>query len=461
VSHKQQDVISDSFLRDLRPKIDGRVQLKIDSDIIPGKDWDREIAKEIGRCHGALVIITQTALKSPEIQREAALLANRAKSFFGPRLFPIIVDSTPYDIVTQKLRSTRLDHFEFCNLSEVKDPAHDAASLILPWSKLHFALRSGVQLFLAMTFLAGVSWAFMNYVRTLWFPPISAGVIIPAGQYVQGAVPDDSYAKSDEFPRRTVKITRSFWMKTTPVTRREWVNLFGHDPSMFRGCGSNCPVTNVNWWEALAWCNEVSVRAGLPKCYDMAHCQGRPGDSNYTCDSVVFRGLDCLGFRLPTEAEWEYAARAGSDTIIYGGEFKVLGRNNATGLDNIAWYGGNSGVDYSGATDCSGWQDMEHPANYCGPHPVGLKQPNAWRLHDVLGNAEAWIFDAYKGSYEPGVQVDPVYLGVGDEFYSRVLRGGAWDWDAKFMRISNRTFERGSLGSNEVSFRPVRTLVHD
>jgi formylglycine-generating enzyme required for sulfatase activity len=461
VSHKQRDVISDNFLRHLQPKIDRQVQFKIDSEIIVGKNWDQEIAKEIRRCHGALIVITQAALESPEIQREAVLLAKRAKSVFGPKLFPIIVDGTPYDVVTQKLRSTRLDSFEFRNLSEAEDAAHDAASLIIPWSKLHFAWRVGVQLFLAVMFLAGVSWAWMEYERTLWIPRAWAGVVIPAGQYVQGAVPGDSYVKPDEFPRRTVKITRSFWMKSTHVTRSEWKNVFADDPSMFRRCGSNCPVTNINWWEALAWCDEVSARAGLPKCYDMAHCQGRPGNSNYICDSVVFRGLDCLGFRLPTEAEWEYATRADSDTIIYGGEFKVLGKNNAAGLDNIAWYGGNSGADYSGAKDCSGWQNMEHPANYCGPHPVGLKEPNAWRLYDMLGNAQVWVFDAYKGSYEPDDQVDPIYLGVGDEFYTRVLRGGAWDWDARFMRISNRTFERASRVSDETGFRPVRTLPHD
>ena len=144
-----------------------------------------------------------------------------------------------------------------------------------------------------------------------------------------------------------------------------------------------------------------------------------------------------LGVGLPTEAQWEYACRAGTTTDTYAGPLEVLGANNAPMLDEIAWYGGNSGVEWDLSPDegveSSSWKDKQFPHTRAGTREVALKRPNAWGLYDMLGNVDEWCAD-WRGDYEEGVD-DPVGPSSGQR---RVFRGGSWSVGARYVRAAYR-----------------------
>jgi len=230
---------------------------------------------------------------------------------------------------------------------------------------------------------------------------------IEPGVFVMGSPPSEEGHWDDE-GQREVRITRAFWLKSTEVTQGEWQAVMGSNPSHFDGCGERCPVEYVSWEDAVAYLNKLSEREGLEACYP-------PGGS--------FKGLTCRGYRLPTEAEWEYAARAGTTGARYGS------------LDDVAWYGATSG----GKT-----------------HPVGQKAPNAWGLYDMLGNVAEWVHD-WDGPHRGGSATDPTGPGDGR---LRVERGGNWYNDARDVRAANRVSGGPANRSSTVGFRPARSVPH-
>jgi len=290
----------------------------------------------------------------------------------------------------------------------------------------------------------------------------------PPGTFTMGSRDDEPGRDEDEV-QHEVTLTGGFWIGETEVTQGQWRALLGGNPALLAGCGEDCPVERVSWFEAVAFADRLSQRAGLQSCYVLEGCRGTlgggcpataqsPGDwclGDFACQSVTFRGLDCPGFRLPTEAEWEHAARAGTTTAIYTGGLTLRALNDGPELDAVAWYGGNSGAAYEGAWDCSGWQHQQFPAEHCGTHPVGRKRANPWGLHDVLGNVWEWVWD-WKDAYPEGAVINP--LGPAAGAY-RVRRGCAWSNIPDHCRAADRSDDDPHVRDRNWGFRLARTAT--
>ncbi len=180
---------------------------------------------------------------------------------------------------------------------------------------------------------------------------------IPAGEFWMGSKEGDGY--DDERPRHKVRITKPFLIGQTQVTQSQWEAVMGSNPSHFKG--GNLPVETVSWFDCIRFCNALSEAEGLQAVYDIGS-----GDQ-----PTVSLDFGRTGYRLPTEAEWEYAAKAGT-------ELTYAGSNN---VDEVAWLGSNSG----GKTN-----------------PVGTKKPNMWGLHDMSGNVFEWCSDQWNDSAYQG-----------------------------------------------------------
>ena len=203
-------------------------------------------------------------------------------------------------------------------------------------------------------------------------------VWIPPGTFTMGCSPGDKECYRNESPAHQVTITKGFWMGQTPVTQEACQRVRGRNPNDFKGPG--LPVDSIRWRDAKQYCEAV-------------------------------------GMRLPSEAEWEYAARAGTTGARYGD------------LNAIAWYGGRR------------------------THPVGTKQPNAWGLYDMLGNVEQWTADWYGETYyDQRVARDPQGPAGGD---NRTLRGGSWSSVPRGLRVSVRSWANPGDRYDGTGFRCV------
>jgi formylglycine-generating enzyme required for sulfatase activity len=233
-------------------------------------------------------------------------------------------------------------------------------------------------------------------------------VFVEGGTFTMGSPSTEADHYDDEIQHQVT--VSSFYMGQYEVTQAEYEAVMGSNPSNFKG--ENLPVEQVSWYEAIEYCNKRSIQEGLTPAYKGT------GD-NISCD------FKANGYRLPTEAEWEYAARGGKNQQSL--QYLYSGSNNA---DSVAWYWDNSG----GKT-----------------HPVGTKTANSLGLYDMSGNVWEWCWDWY-GSYSTTSQTDPTGAASG---YNRVSHGGSWRHDAQRLRSACRDGNSPSNRDYDLGFRLV------
>jgi formylglycine-generating enzyme required for sulfatase activity len=271
----------------------------------------------------------------------------------------------------------------------------------------------------------------------------------PAGKFMMGS-PDGEYGHRANEAQHEVTLTNDFEIMATEVTWADFKILMGYDPSYFSKKLPNPgkPVENVSWYDALAYANAKSLKKGLKPAYVITNAVCDDGTAVADCmdckthggiktADISLNGVSSVyqaeGYRLPTEAEWEYAARAGTTSPVYNGEISVPGCEGDSVLEKIAWYCANSNTF---------------------THNVGLKAPNSWGLYDMSGNVEEWCWDNY-GDYE-GDMINPAGPSSG---YFKVVRGGSVRFDGSTrLRSAYREGFTPNYRCRYIGFRLVKTV---
>ncbi|MCP4407941.1 MAG: SUMF1/EgtB/PvdO family nonheme iron enzyme, partial [Gammaproteobacteria bacterium] len=249
---------------------------------------------------------------------------------------------------------------------------------------------------------------------------------IPPGRFLMGSTLEESGRRDGEGPRHQVTLSRGYWLFDTPVTQALWEVVSRDNPSKFRS--PQRPVENVSWHQAQDFIERINDR------------------------------ITGLNLMLPSESQWEYACRAGTQTATFAGDLEMLGESNAPLLDDIAWYGGNSGVDFDlkEGWDSSSWKEKQYAHERAGTRKVALKVANAWGLYDMLGNVWEWCLDGQR-EYRENSELDP--LGSLDDGVLRVVRGGSWNDIARDVRSASRLALVPGIRFNDLGFRCAR--VHE
>ena len=221
-------------------------------------------------------------------------------------------------------------------------------------------------------------------------------VLIPAGEFNMGSPSDEEDREKYESPLHTVKIENAYYLGKYEVTQKQWVEVMGSNPSYHKG--DDLPVEKVSWYDAREFIKKLNEMEETDK------------------------------YRLPSEAEWEYAARAGTTTRYSFGD-------NESDLDEYAWY-----------------------SKYISDetYPVGQKKPNPWGLYDMHGNVYEWVHDEFHKTYNGAPSNAIPWIGDGES--RRILRGGSWRTGGTYCRSATRKFFEAGYHDDIYGFRVVKVM---
>ena len=265
---------------------------------------------------------------------------------------------------------------------------------------------------------------------------------VAAGAFQMGSPDGEAGRTRAEGPQTAVTISRPFWLGRTTVTHGQWKTVmgtdlaaqaqkaFGGDTAIARalaGADDAVAMHLVNWRDAMAFCEKLNARA--------------------RAEGTLPAGYE---FTLPTEAQWEYACRAGTSDPTYAGPVLVLDDGSAPVLDVIAWHAGNSALGYQGP-DWNAALPGKHPVGgRAGPHAAGLKEANAWGFCDMLGNVYQWCRDFSAGALPGGSVTDPAGPKSGSD---RIVRGGSWHSEPACCRSAYRAWNTPDGRTQFIGFR--------
>ncbi len=289
----------------------------------------------------------------------------------------------------------------------------------------------------------------------------------PPGTFIMGSPASENGRRDNETPHRVV-LTRGFWMAETEVTQAQWERVMettalDHakkrlaEPATFP-FGKNQTLVTALQWHNLAKPEDLDAWTSWFGPDKPMMCVTHSDAVEFaTRVSILMPPARVLGYwtgggacRLPTEAEWEYACRAGTRTATYVGDNDPMGKNHSPKLSPIAWYSGNATQGVSGpGWNSAKWSEMELPGPVAANHSVGTKMPNPWGIHDMLGNVKEWCLDHYRQEQVDG-EVNP-YVGFREG--NRVIRGQAIESPASSHRAAFRASDPPAWRSVLMGFR--------
>lgn len=340
-----------------------------------------------------------------------------------------IISQVPLPLIDNELRKYYNDSGE-C-ITEVDSLVREIRNAII--TKQYNTLLSCVQRYLELKANDPEARSLQEKIEKLTTSINSIGMKlrrVPSGKFYMGSHESDEFARNNERPQHKVTISRSFFMGVYQVTQEEFIKVMGTNPSLTADHPKH-PVDSPTWYAAIDFCNALSEREGLAPYYQVDGRQMR-GEEIAIFGTVSILGG--LGYRLPSEAEWEYACRAGSITPWCCG-------NQLAEISQYAWF-------YDNAQQVT--------------HPVGEKKPNAWGLYDMHGNVMEWCYDLCDDNYYQLFEEEEVHDPTGPKTGNgRIIRGGSWQFGVESTRSPYRNNLQPEHASAMVGFRVVRDVAED